>query len=55
MLRLRGTKIDLLVMPMVMATVAFADFLMLSGNYGKQIDAIWSDGDFNEDGKYRFL
>ena len=34
--------------------VAFADFLLLSANYGKQVDAVWSDGDFNEDGKVDF-
>ena len=53
-LRLRGTKIGLSAMPTVTATVAFADFLLLSANYGKQVDAIWSDGDFNEDGKVDF-
>ena len=34
--------------------VAFADFLILSANFGKQVDAVWADGDFNEDGRVEF-
>ena len=34
--------------------VAFADFLLLSANYGKQVDAVWAEGDFNEDGRVEF-
>ena len=34
--------------------VAFADFLLLSANYGKQVDAVWAEGDFNEDGSVSF-
>ena len=34
--------------------VAFADFLILSANFGKQVDAVWADGDFNGDGKIEF-
>lgn len=34
--------------------VAFSDFLLLSANFGKQVDAVWADGDFNEDGKVEF-
>ena len=33
--------------------VAFADFLILSANFGKQVDAVWADGDFNGDGTDR--
>ena len=30
-------------------SVSFADFLLLSSNYGKQVDAVWAEGDFNGD------
>jgi Ca2+-binding EF-hand superfamily protein len=34
--------------------VEFADFLILSSNFGKNADAAFADGDFNEDGKVNF-
>ena len=34
--------------------VAFADFLRVSQNFGKEVDAAWSDGDFNGDGQVAF-
>lgn len=34
--------------------VAFADFLMLSANYGKAVDAVWGDGDFDGNGSVDF-
>ena len=34
--------------------VGFADFLLLSSNFGKQVDAVWAEGDFNEDGNVSF-
>ena len=33
--------------------VAFADFLLLSANFGKT-DAVWANGDFDADGKVEF-
>ncbi len=34
--------------------VTFADFLILSSNFGKQVDAVWADGDFDGDGMVSF-
>ena len=34
-------------------TVDFADFLQLSGNFGRT-DAVWEDGDFDENGVIEF-
>jgi len=34
--------------------VNFADFLMLSTNFGKEVDAVWADGDFNGDERVDF-
>ena len=34
--------------------VDFADFLVLSNNFGKTVDAVWADGDFDGDGKVEF-
>ena len=34
--------------------VSFADFLVLSNNFGRQIDAVWADGDFDGDGDVSF-
>lgn len=34
--------------------VSFEDFLVLSANFGKQVDAVWENGDFNADGEVSF-
>lgn len=34
--------------------VEFADFLAFAANFGKEVDAIWEDGDFNADEKVDF-
>lgn len=34
--------------------VDFADFLLLSDNFGKDADAVWADGDFDLDGEIDF-
>ena len=31
--------------------VAFADFLVVSSNFGKKADVVWEDGDFDANGK----
>ena len=33
--------------------VDFADFVLLSANYGS-VDAVWADGDFDNDGEVGF-
>ena len=35
-------------------TVDFADFLILSANYGRDEDVAFADGDFNSDGVVNF-
>lgn len=34
--------------------VSFSDFLILSENFGKEVDAVWEEGDFDADGKVSF-
>lgn len=34
--------------------VSFADFLVLSSNFGAEVDAVWEDGDFDGDGAVSF-
>ena len=44
--RLGDTNLD--------GAINFADFLILSANFGKEVDAVWADGDFDGDGKVAF-
>ena len=36
------------------SAIDFADFLILSANYGKEVDAVWAEGDFDGDGIVAF-